>query len=294
MLQNGVTIPTYKLYGEDKAWPTPELLHHESIAERSVIHGWVIRPHRHHDLFQILYIRKGGAHINVDGLETAAHPPSIITLPPMSVHGFRFTEDIDGHVITLPDFAFRKFLAAEIQIRNDFAIPHILESISREQIAALDHCFVNLAREFASDNPARLLALEANLSLILVVIARQIAVRNEKEHNIGGKGTRHLRRFHELIEQSFRKWLPVEGYASALDITSTQLNNVCRMQTGKSALQLIHERIVLEAKRNLIYTVMTVSEVAFSLGFNDPAYFSRFFTKNTGQSPSGFRKKRMS
>ncbi len=89
-MTNTTTIPTYKLYGEVNEWPTPELLHHESIAERSVIHNWKIRPHRHHDLLQILYIRRGQAHIYLDGGEEAAELPCLVLVPPMCVHGFTF------------------------------------------------------------------------------------------------------------------------------------------------------------------------------------------------------------
>ncbi len=58
---------------------------------------------------------------------------------------------------------------------------------------------------------------------------------------------------------------------------------------NKNALQLIHERVLLEAKRNLIYTVQSVSQISYGLGFNDPAYFSRFFKRLTGQPPKAFR-----
>ena len=102
----------------------------------------------------------------------------------------------------------------------------------------------------------------------------------------------HLQRFHALIEQRFRESRSIEAYAGTLGITATQLNNVCRTHAGKSALQLIHDRVLLEARRNLVYTVMSVSEIAYALGFSDPAYFSRFFRQRTGVSPGAFRRRR--
>ena len=109
---------------------------------------------------------------------------------------------------------------------------------------------------------------------------------------MANRGARHLRRFQALIEERFRRWLSVEDYAASVGITATQLNNVCRAHTGKTALQLVHERVLLEARRNLIYTIMTISEIAYALGFSDPAYFSRFFTKKAGVPPSEFRTQR--
>jgi AraC family transcriptional activator of pobA len=285
-------IPTYKLYGEDAAWPTPELLHHESIAERSVIHNWKIRPHRHHDLFQILYIRRGSAHIHIDGREQDAVLPCLVLAPPLCVHGFGFTEDIDGHVLTLPDFALDRFFSASTGLRQRFGQPQILPGLPESEVRELDSVFRQLAEEFNVDRPGRLLALESLLGLILVRTARLLAGSDTGDAAIATRTLRHLHRFREMIARDYRRWRSIEDYASSLGITTTRLNDICRDQTGRSALQLVHDRVMLEAKRNLIYTVMTVSEIAYSLGFTDPAYFSRFFSRRAGCSPSEFRARR--
>lgn len=285
-------IPTYKLYGEGGEWPTPELLHHESIAERSIIHNWKIRPHRHHDLFQILYIRSGCAHIRLDGREENAIPPCLVLVPPMCVHGFTFSEDIDGHVVTLPHFALERFFNAAADLGHHLDRPHILNSLSEDDAGHLSAVFRALAEDFDSDRPARLLALEALVALVLVRAVRLTDGANREEREITDRTERHLRRFLELVARHYRRAWSIEDYACELGITSTRLNHICRQQAGRSALQLVHDRILLEARRNLIYTAMTVSEIAYALGFSDPAYFSRFFTKRTGNSPSSFRKNR--
>ena len=79
------------------------------------------------------------------------------------------------------------------------------------------------------------------------------------------------------------------NYAAALSITPTHLSRIARTATGQAASQLILERIVREARRNLVYTNLPVSTIAFALGFNDPAYFSRIYTAATGRSPRAFR-----
>jgi AraC family transcriptional activator of pobA len=84
---------------------------------------------------------------------------------------------------------------------------------------------------------------------------------------------------------------PVSDYASRLGITAAHLNALCRQAAGKSALALIHERMILEAKRNLVYTSMTIAVVADTIGFADPAYFTRFFRREVGMSPKEFRVK---
>ena len=74
-------------------------------------------------------------------------------------------------------------------------------------------------------------------------------------------------------------------------MTAAHLNALCRQTVGKSALELIHERMILEAKRNLVYTSMSISEVSYAIGFSDPAYFTRFFKRQVGLSPKEFRKR---
>jgi AraC family transcriptional regulator, transcriptional activator of pobA len=91
------------------------------------------------------------------------------------------------------------------------------------------------------------------------------------------------------VEQHYREHLTVETLAHRLDLSSVHLNTLCRRLAGQSALQIIHQRLLLEARRSLIYTNMTIAQVSDSLGFSDPTYFSRFFRRLSGQSPNAFR-----
>ncbi len=81
----------------------------------------------------------------------------------------------------------------------------------------------------------------------------------------------------------------MQRYARALGVSLDQLNRGCRAATGRTPLQIVHDRLLAEAKRSLIYTSMSVQEVGFSLGFADPAYFTRFFAQREKCSPSQFR-----
>ena len=96
-------------------------------------------------------------------------------------------------------------------------------------------------------------------------------------------------RYRDLIEQHFRDERRLEFYAGRLGVTPARLNAACRARLGTTASGLLHDRIVTEAKRCLIYTGMSVAEVGYALGFDDPAYFSRFFAKRTGQPPGRLR-----
>src|SRR5205823_14973180 len=95
--------------------------------------------------------------------------------------------------------------------------------------------------------------------------------------------------FEALLEQRFIEHWTVSQYANALSVTPTHLSRVTRSATGHAASHFIVERIIREARRNLVYTNLPVSTIAYALGFNDPAYFSRLFAAATGLSPRAFR-----
>ena len=130
--------------------------------------------------------------------------------------------------------------------------------------------------------------LQSLISVLLVWVTRQVMVRHESRQ-LPQRGREYLSQFNQRVETLFREQPSVEQLAHQVGISVAHLNSICRELAGRSALQIIHQRQLLEAKRQLIYTPMTISEVAESLGFADPAYFSRFFRRLTGTSPSAFR-----
>ena len=93
-----------------------------------------------------------------------------------------------------------------------------------------------------------------------------------------------------LLEENYQQERNAEFYASELRISSKRLNQILKEKLDKTGMQLIHDRIILEAKRQIIHSENTLKEIAYALGFTDRPYFSRFFKKQTGQSPEDFQK----
>ena len=96
-------------------------------------------------------------------------------------------------------------------------------------------------------------------------------------------------RFQALIHEHAARGWSVADYARALTVTPGRLTATCRRVMNRSPMQVVHDHLLIEAKRNLLYTSMTVQQVGYALGCADPAYFSRFFTQRTGVSPQRFR-----
>ena len=98
-----------------------------------------------------------------------------------------------------------------------------------------------------------------------------------------------IRQYEDLIEAQFRTVRGISAYAQQMNLTPNHLNHICKKVLGKTASQLLNERIIIEAQRLLMHTAQSVKEIGYQLGFEDPSYFIRFFKKNTDQTPIAFQ-----
>ncbi len=92
-----------------------------------------------------------------------------------------------------------------------------------------------------------------------------------------------------LLEQNYLAHWPVSRYAERLGLSTERLNRMVRTETGQPAQALLHARLIREACRRLVHVAAPVSQLAFELGFSDPAYFCRFFKRHTGKTPREYR-----
>jgi AraC family transcriptional activator of pobA len=281
-------VPTFKLFGENTPWLTPDMLHCESIAARSSLHAWQITPHRHNGLFQILHLKEGSAKVRIDESVSTMHAGSLLLVPQMCIHGFLFEEFAQGHVVTVVYPLIQRLAQRAGDALAALTSPRMLVLGPDGEGDYLAHAMRALELEYRGTAAHRGLQIEALLAGILIIIGRRCAQPDNAIAPVR-RGAAHFQAFCELIEAHYTRHEPVSFYAGRLGITAAHLNALCRQATAKSALGLIHERVLLESKRNLVYTSMTVSQVSDASGFNDPAYFTRFFTRSTGMSPSAFR-----
>jgi AraC family transcriptional activator of pobA len=276
--------PTYRLYGEKTAETPGFWVHCETIRVRSSRYRWEIRPHKHDDFFQILYLETGPCTALLGALETTVTPPALLTVPPRVRHGFRFAEETQGLVITL----LKSHLsAAPDRLSESLSAPQSLPLPPNSPDAAyLVETLRRLSAEFAERRPNRDALMAAYTALLLQLTARLCHERAAPPN----RGEDRLDQLTGLIHRHFRDHRPVSFYAAELGLSLTHLNRVIKAVTGLAPSDLIAAKLLEEAKRDLIFSRAPIQEISYRLGFSDPAYFSRFFVKQTGQPPLMWRR----
>jgi AraC family transcriptional regulator, transcriptional activator of pobA len=285
----GAEVPAFFLYGEPLRAPDERTVHVETIAARSRLHDWKIQPHRHRDLQQVLMIWRGLVDARIDDRRESLRGPAVVTVPPGTVHSFRFAKDTEGLVVT-----FAPGLAREI-FRASRGLGELLDAPAATQVhprrlRATDAKALGtiLLREFSRSALGRESALHAILGALLTQVLR-LTRGNAPAPASANRGRELVGRFRESIERNYRQHWEVGAYAAGLGCSEAALRKACLAVAAQSPVELVHARLLIEAERQLRYTGLSVTQIAYHLGFEDPAYFSRFFTKRAGGSPRSFR-----
>jgi AraC family transcriptional activator of pobA len=289
-------LPLFHLYGDPPDDSVFDFIHIETIRSRSSLHEWTIRAHRHRNLFQILLIETGGGEMS---FETATMPipaPAAILVPATIAHGFRFTPQVtNGWVVSFTEdvadalgdqsgeaLARLKAIAADplVPLANDNEAKR-LSALCRE----LDE-EASLARE------GYRIAMRGLLALIAIEVVRLGASRARTGAVTLAPADARVEQLRRLIDEHFRKERLIRFYADRLAMTADRLNDHVKRATGVTAGHLIRQRVLTEAKRQLVFTAQPIHEIAYDLAFSDPSHFTRFFRKQTGTTPQAFREGR--
>jgi AraC family transcriptional activator of pobA len=124
---------------------------------------------------------------------------------------------------------------------------------------------------------------------LFVQIARLTDVVSAPGAPVNDRRAAQIKRLRELVSAHVREHRPIEFYAGKLGVTAAQLGRICRDELGHSPLLLFNDQLIREAQRDLVYSGLTIKQIAHALGFEDAAYFSRYFRKQTGVTPTEFQ-----
>jgi AraC family transcriptional activator of pobA len=260
----------------------------EALYTRSQRHDWSIRPHRHRNLHQVFWIQQGGGTMQVERRRFPFAAPFLLLLPPGEVHGFRYEPASSGYVLTLTD-AFlgncRGLVPDPWQPRESMTLG-IRQGDPLKR--ALDLAFTQLERDFRWSGPGRGAAVAGHVLVVLSLLQRAVAAEASARQPRSPQAEL-VARFRRHLEDHFIDHAGLAEHCLRLGVTPSTLSRACRAVTGNSPLELLHERLMLEARRMLSYSSLSISQVAYALGF-EPTYFSRFFTRREGTSPLAFQR----
>ncbi|MGF6482434.1 helix-turn-helix domain-containing protein [Paraburkholderia sp. JPY419] len=283
-------IPNYDLYGESARPPWYDAFNFEWIAERSRPNDWHISAHRHDALLQILYIRSGSGYVLIESEKLTIEAPCLILLPAQTVHGFVFSPEIDGLVITAAQRALETISKAVspglMPVLQRPALIPVRPAIGERTLMPL---FGLLEQEFRGSARGHIAAGMSLMIALFVQVARLTDAALNAGATVNDRRAAQIKRLRELIAAHVREHLPIDFYAEKLGVTAAQLGRICREELGHSPLSLVNDQLIREAQRDLVYSGSSIKQIAHALGFEDAAYFSRYFRKQTGVTPKEFQ-----
>ncbi|HEY3850245.1 MAG TPA: helix-turn-helix domain-containing protein [Steroidobacteraceae bacterium] len=281
-------VPVFHLYGEPHRTAAERFVHVENLHDRSRPSKWLIRPHAHTQLSHIFLVLRGGGAMQAEERTLAFTAPSLLIVPAGVVHGFKWRWESRGSVITLADSYLEDLVRRDTYVEELLRTPRAIE-LAAEDVASLERDRSLLSKELSHAARGYRAAVDSAVLSIAVTALRRAGHLSDARTVTPGHHAALVARFRARIEKHYRLRERVPAYAKALGVSATALRIACARVAGMPPTAILDQRALLEAKRALLYSNRSITELSFHLGFVDPAYFSRWFHGHVGRSPRRFR-----
>ncbi|AXF86006.1 HTH-type transcriptional activator RhaR [Ephemeroptericola cinctiostellae] len=274
-------------------------VHYECFSKLAHFFGRNMPVHWHDRFFQIHFLSRGQMHLQLDEKVYRAHAPLFVMTPPSVPHAFVTGDDAEGHVLTVTQNWIWPLLTQLYPGQKQEVVARAacieLCPLSDEALA-LERLWLLMAYEASEVNALKMGVSEAMRALtqLLWIDMHRLMGQGAEEIALPRVDVRLFRQFNQLVERDFMTHESLKHYAEHMSITEARLNDVCQRISGMSPKALIHDRLLRECKQMLLYSPLSIQELAYHLGFKDPSYFSRFFSKSARVSPSVFRENKRS
>ncbi|MER8917211.1 helix-turn-helix domain-containing protein [Mesorhizobium sp. M0761] len=279
------SIPDFFVYGEPVRPLDVGFLHVETVLARSNIHLGQVAAHKHPQMGQITYWTSGSGTYRIEDQSWDFSAPAVSFVPSTIVHGFSIGPGTDAIVVSVADDALAAIAAHSLlPLDRPVFADSLPQHVAWKRLAAV---LEMIATEYAEAQAGSDKTLPALIAVALSHVAR---LGPEVMDATGSSDAALARGLRRLVDAHFRDNWPVDRYVEALATTPHLLDKAAHTVLGSGVKRLIGERRLLEAKRLLLFTVRTVEDIAYEIGFEDPAYFSRFFRERVGQAPAAWRR----
>lgn len=284
-------LPIYAIKDFNPAPQREQYFYCSRLSRHLQMHLFIQKPHKH-NFYILLFISQGTGTHTIDFEQYTVKPNTVFFLTPGQVHSWQLSDDTEGFILFFsPDFYLLDFPIQKLQRFPFFHAPLRSPSLHLSE-AAFSHLLPTIEKlqtEYAQQQFLKDDMLRSYLDVLLIQLTRLYQLDYPDDLNTTAP-IPYLQSVEMLIEANYKTHQPVSFYADKLHITPRQLNEYCKRILGKTTTELIHDRIILEAKRLLVHSDLTIAQVAAELGYSESAYFFRFFKKKTNYTPEQFRK----
>jgi len=249
-------------------------------------------PHRH-NYYNIYYIEKGkGTHV-VDFMEYRIEDNQLYFVLPGQMHRLVFEEQPVGRIISFTEEfiinnAIPEYLINDIYLFDDYGQSPPLP-VSENSLVVYQNLFSQIDLFSTSLEKYTMEAVGALVKLLLIQCNNHCSLHKSDNPQFLETTNHILRNFKQLLNQHYAELHMVNDYADKLAVTPDYLNKTVKSITGKSAKEHIQSKLIVEAKRSLLFSGLSGKELAYALGFEESAHFNNFFKKNTGLTPTEFK-----
>ncbi len=244
--------------------------------------------------YDITFLTGGKGSFSIDQYRYPIKSGTILFSSPGQVRYWDFEVVPRGYVLIFEEDFLNRFLF-DLQFINDLRYFNNYHNPPKYDLDTADEGYLtklmlNIEQEISTFSRNDQYILQALLYQTLVWLNRKYSAIYQTSYS--ETSNRYISQYTKLIDKSFKENHSVSFYADKLNITSGHLNDLCKSHLGKSAKQYIQYRIILEAKRLILYTDLQIEEIASELNFDDSSYFIRKFKQITGFTPLSFRQTR--
>ncbi|WP_400261239.1 helix-turn-helix domain-containing protein [Sphingobacterium sp. SG20118] len=250
-----------------------------------------VKSHAHNNQFQIFVIIEGETDLLFNNEKLRITGPSFITIPKNTEHGFEHLSELKGWIISLSDSVLEHMIKREAEVIDAIETFQTTSIVSGEYSEEVFEVMLKCIKEYHESKPGRLLMLEFLVGQLIVHLRRIPRTLQKDLLSTDNASIIYYRRFTQLIRESSSYKKTIEEYASNLKITSGHLSRICSTIAYKSPREMIMDYYLSQAQLLLSDGEKSIADICYSLGFEDPSYFSRIFKRKTGMTPNEFRKK---
>jgi len=249
-------ILRYKgLYGDQQMPFVADFIHMEPLQERSKIYAWEIQEHFHTDLIQLFVLESGSGTLFSEGQQTTLQAPCMVTVPANVLHGFHFEPEVTGDVLTLSTSFFDTLFVNRPQLKKESnRLAYFSFEDMPELVSEIQYLKSKIQQELLTEAPEKLLAISTYFELIYLQLYREQFRTTAKALISNNRNLSYYQQFQDLIRQHAKDLLSIKEFANRIGITQTHLNRVCKTVAGKSALKVVQDFTMNEAKKYLLNT----------------------------------------